>query len=71
MPENYVVDHKMCPKCPDVAMNKLNTVATLPTYIGKNEKSSDTSTPVISVTDAWTVEVYSCPICRFVELYAD
>jgi phage FluMu protein Com len=71
MTENYVVNHKMCPKCPEVVMNKLNTSAAIPTYIGKSGRKLNDKTPAISLTDAWTVEVYSCPICRFVELYAD
>jgi len=69
MTENYVIERKICPKCKDV-LKKLAVSPALPTYIGKPGRTSDDKTPAISTTEVWTVEMYHCPTCRFVELYA-
>lgn len=70
MTENYVADQKLCPKCSE-SMNRINTVTALPTYIGKEGRKLGDPSPAISISEVWTLEMYTCPKCRFVELYAD
>jgi hypothetical protein len=71
MTEHHVVNHKLCPKCETVIMKKMPTSGTLPKYIGKSGTPLGDPTPVISQSDVFVAEVYFCPMCRFVELYAD
>ena len=70
MTENYVADQKLCPKCSET-MNRVNASTALPVYIGEKDRKPGDKSPAISVSDVWTVEMYTCPKCRFVELYAD
>ncbi len=70
MPQLPASDEHVCPKCSD-KMNLMPTPGTLPKYTGKGVHALGDPTPVISQSDVWTVEIYCCPNCRFVELYAD
>jgi Zn-finger nucleic acid-binding protein len=70
MTKNYEIDRKICPKCSEV-MHRVNASTALPTYIGSKDRKPGDRDPAISVSDVWTVEMYTCPKCRFVELYAD
>ena len=51
-------------------MNLMPTLGTLPKYTGKGADIVGDPTPVISQADVWTVEIYCCPNCRFLEIYA-
>ena len=70
MPYQSVADRKICPKCSE-AMNRVDAVTALPAYIGKEGRKYGDKSPAISISEVWTVEMYVCPKCRFVELYAD
>ena len=69
MSQHETIDEHVCPKCSD-KMNLMPTLGTLPKYTGKGADIVGDPTPVISQADVWTVEVYCCPNCRFLEIYA-
>lgn len=56
---------KTCPKCPSPSKMKLDTnmMNMIPAMIGDRESSRTSETLGV------LVEVYRCPLCRFVELY--
>ena len=64
MPE---IDRKMCPKCSE-EMRQLEIILALPKYIEHDDTPKDGSN--INLKGAFGLEVYWCPACRFVELYA-
>jgi hypothetical protein len=52
-------------------MNNLDTVAALPKHLNPEVgRVVGDPSPAISLSDVWAVEMYFCPNCRFVELYA-
>lgn len=64
------IDNKICPKCTDV-MTLVKTTGAIPKCIEEvGGRSVGDKTPAISISDVLTVEMYYCPSCRFVELYA-
>jgi Zn-finger nucleic acid-binding protein len=69
MPQQSEIDQKICPKCTD-KMNRLPVEGTLPHHKGGDAHIAGDLRPVISLSEVWPVEIYCCPNCRFLELYA-
>lgn len=69
MPQNFATDVKTCPKCSDT-MTKVDVVGAIPKSIGLKVRSVSDPSPAISISDVLPVELYRCPGCKFVELYA-
>jgi Zn-finger nucleic acid-binding protein len=66
---NNVNERKTCPKCSDV-LSKVDVTVALPRCIDDGIRKVGDPTPAISLSSVLPVEMYYCPTCRFVELYA-
>lgn len=69
MPQLNDVYRVVCPKCSE-RMNLVPGLSAIPTHIGSGVRSPTDKSPRFSLSEALTVEVYFCPNCRFIELYA-
>lgn len=63
------VGRKTCPKCSDT-MTKYDAVSALPRNLDNGPRKLNDPTQIISLSSVFAVDVYWCPSCRFVELYA-